>query len=132
MGEHTAAPRDGRYGRLVRLGIGAGFVAAAGCAWLLVGAWNGDPAPQGPQSAGCDRLCRDRHGILRYRLTSFQAHPNPIFRPQSQVWFRDRRCVGDGSEAIALANRSQDDLSLHHGKAVANTYARPIRERDVG
>lgn len=57
MGEHTAAPRDGRYGRLVRLGIGAGFVAAAGCAWLLVGAWKGDPAPQGPQSAGCDRLC---------------------------------------------------------------------------
>jgi cellulase/cellobiase CelA1 len=57
VGEHTAAPRDGRYGRLVRLGVGAGFVAAAGCAWLLVSALGGGAGAQGPQSAGCDRLC---------------------------------------------------------------------------
>lgn len=58
MGEHTATPRDGRYGRLVRFGVGAGFVAAAGCAWLLVSAFGGGSGGgQGPQSAGCDRLC---------------------------------------------------------------------------
>lgn len=58
MGEHTAAPRYGRYGRLVRLGVGAGFVAAAGCAALLMSALGGSGDDrQDPRSAGCDRLC---------------------------------------------------------------------------
>jgi hypothetical protein len=38
------------------MGVGAGFLAAAGCAWLLVAAFGGG-SPPGPQSAGCDRLC---------------------------------------------------------------------------